>query len=995
MFSTSASAGRTLFARAIAIVASFAVLAVQSASNVVEYTYDPAGNITGIARQAASGFAITSFDPVSGPVGATVTVYGTGFSATPANNLVKFNGTTATVSASDAGSISTTVPSGATTGRITVTVGGNTATSAQDFVVTIPGAPTITGFTPDRGASGTTVSVTGTNFQSGTLTLALNGAAATPTITSATALTFAVPGAVSSGPIVATNASGSGTSAQDFIVPPAGVNAADIVSTARVSADGSPGSVAVYAPNKHALVIFAGTANTYYTLQLPQLAIDPTSANVAYKVIKPDNSVLATGNVGTVTNRPTIHLPKLPTTGTYSVFLSPGLATLNTTARLVTDPVLTINGAAVASGLDFAGQSARWVFDATAGQRLGIGGSGTSVTPTGATSTVTFSAFQPDGSSLPGFTHIPACSATANPQGNCDAEILAAGAGAYTIVGVPSSSTAYTNLAVQVSGEATGTLVVDTPSDVTLARVGQDSRHTFTASAGDSIGVDLAGISPTPQSQTFAFAVSKPDGTNLVSCSAVPTYPSLCELGTLATAGTYTVTVDPAYGTYGTFKLAAKAGTLLTTSGTPTAFTSSIVAETLRYRFSGTAGQRLTVGVTGLAYANGTSSAATSLTVYKPDRSQLVTGSNCRPTVAGGSCKITLPALPASGTYSVAVAPAPGVSISGTVNLAEDLTGTLVSGTAQTVTASRAGQNARYTFSGTAGDNVAVKVFGLTTVPASQEVTLRLFRPDGVMVTSASTSTGTAAIVQSFSLPSTGTYAVTLEPTYGTTWQAELMLDPGALLVIDGTTASLATSAVGEPLRYRFAGTTGQRLEFGLSGLTYAVPNSAATSVALYRPDGVGISTPSCPSSSSYCEILVASLPSTGTYTALFTPPAPSSITAGTAAFSTAAAGTFVVGDPAQAIAASRPGQTARYTFSGTSGQLLRLNWTGAVVGGGATVAVSILRPDGSTLSSSSFVNGATGGFDIASLPSTGTFTVVLDPSNAATFSASVALVTR
>lgn len=997
MFDSSARTGRSLFARAIAAAATLAVLVAHGAGNVVEYTYDAAGNITAIARQAAGGFAITSFDPTSGPVGATVTIYGTGFSTTPASNAVKFNGTAATVTASDGGSISTSVPSGATTGRITVTIGANTATSAQDFVVTIPGAPAITSFTPTRGVAGTTVSVTGANFQSGTLSLTLNGVAVTPTITSATALTFAVPGAASSGRIVASNASGSGTSAQDFIVPPAGVNAADIVSTARVSAGGSAGSVAVYAPNKHALVLFDGTANTYYTLQLPQLAIDPTSANVTYKVIKPDNSVLATEppeQIGTVTSRPTIHFPKLPMGGTYSVLLSPGLATLNTSARLVADPVLAIDGAAAASGLDFAAQSARWVFDAVAGQRIGIGGSGTTVTPTGATSTVRFSVYQPDGSSLAGFAHASPCSATTN-QGNCDAEMVAASAGTYSIVGVPNSITAFTNLSVQVSSEATGTLVVDTPSDVTLARVGQDSRHTFTASVGDSIGVDLFAISPTPQAQTFAYTVSRPDGSVLVDGSVVPPNGSFFELGTLATAGTYTVTVDPAWGTYGAFKLAAKAGPLLTTSGTPTPFSAVGLAETVRFRFSGTAGQRLTAAVTGLTYTGGTSSGASTLKVYRPDRSQLIPGSGCWPTVAGGSCKLTLPALPTSGSYSVAVSPPAGVRIAGDVSLSEDLTGTLVSGTAQPVTASRAGQNARYTFSGTAGDNVAVKLFGVSTVPASLDIALKLLRPDGVALGTSNTSAGTAAIVQSFALPSTGTYSVTIEPTYGATWQSQLMLDPGALLAIDGTMASLATSAAGEPLRYRFTGTSGQRLEFGMSGLTYAVPNSAATGVRLYRPDGTAITTPSCPSSSSACEILVASLPSTGTYVALFTPPTTSSITAGTAAFSTAASGTFVVGDPAQTIAVSRPGQTARYTFSGTSGQLLRLNWTSAVVGSSATVAVSILKPDGSPLSSSSFLNGATGGLDIASLPSSGTFTVVLDPSNAASFSASVALVTR
>lgn len=105
---------------------------------------------------------LTSFSPASGPIGTTVTINGTNFSSTPANNLVKFNGTTAVVTVSSATSITTTVPTGATTGLIQVTIGCNTVTSATNFIV--PVLPTITSFTPTNGPIGTTVTITGTNF---------------------------------------------------------------------------------------------------------------------------------------------------------------------------------------------------------------------------------------------------------------------------------------------------------------------------------------------------------------------------------------------------------------------------------------------------------------------------------------------------------------------------------------------------------------------------------------------------------------------------------------------------------------------------------------------------------------------------------------------------------------------------------------------------------------------------------------------------------------
>ena len=92
---------------------------------------------------AAAIPTITGFTPSSGPVGTSVTINGTNFSTTPANNIVKLNGTTATVSAATSTSLTLTVPANATSGKFTVTVGGNTATSSNNFIVTVPsGNPT-------------------------------------------------------------------------------------------------------------------------------------------------------------------------------------------------------------------------------------------------------------------------------------------------------------------------------------------------------------------------------------------------------------------------------------------------------------------------------------------------------------------------------------------------------------------------------------------------------------------------------------------------------------------------------------------------------------------------------------------------------------------------------------------------------------------------------------------------------------------------------------
>jgi pectate lyase len=69
-------------------------------------------------------------------VGTSVTISGSSFDSAIANDTVQFNGVTAQVTAASPTSLTVTVPLGATTGRITVDVGGRTATSASSFTVT-------------------------------------------------------------------------------------------------------------------------------------------------------------------------------------------------------------------------------------------------------------------------------------------------------------------------------------------------------------------------------------------------------------------------------------------------------------------------------------------------------------------------------------------------------------------------------------------------------------------------------------------------------------------------------------------------------------------------------------------------------------------------------------------------------------------------------------------------------------------------------------------
>lgn len=112
---------------------------VDQQGNVATYSYDLVGNLLTIGRVNASSFpgpvAITLFTPLRALIGKPVTLFGKGFRTIPTDNTVTFNGTPAVVTAAEPNRLVTTVPAGATTGRIVVTNADGTGTSAVDFTV--------------------------------------------------------------------------------------------------------------------------------------------------------------------------------------------------------------------------------------------------------------------------------------------------------------------------------------------------------------------------------------------------------------------------------------------------------------------------------------------------------------------------------------------------------------------------------------------------------------------------------------------------------------------------------------------------------------------------------------------------------------------------------------------------------------------------------------------------------------------------------------------
>ena len=190
---------------------------IDSTGVVVQYVYDPVGNILQINRSTLQPGVLTLFNisPQSVPTGGVLTIQGQGFSTTASANIVLINGIAATVVSATAINLQVLVPANATTGTVSVTVGGTTVTSTTP--VTVIPLPVITSLSPKSALAGTTIAalaVTGINLTGATFAFSLPtvGLISNPTVaaggTSATMTVILSASAQGRLTLLATNAAG-------------------------------------------------------------------------------------------------------------------------------------------------------------------------------------------------------------------------------------------------------------------------------------------------------------------------------------------------------------------------------------------------------------------------------------------------------------------------------------------------------------------------------------------------------------------------------------------------------------------------------------------------------------------------------------------------------------------------------------------------------------------------------------------------------------------
>jgi YD repeat-containing protein len=943
--------------------------AIDASGDAVIYKYDAVGNVLSISRQSSAQLSIISFSPQSGLAGAAVTINGTGFSAIAAQNTVQFNGVAASVVSSTASQIVVTVPASATTGPIAVTTSSASVSSTGNFTVpTDTGAPVISSFTPNMGASGTAVSIAGTNFD--TLAndkITFNTAHAAVTSATGTQISASVPSNATSGHIAIATPAGQGASAQDFFVPFGTHVAADIGFTGRISAGGS--QPITLAAGKIALLLFDAVAGQGASLQLS----GSTFATCTLYLIAPGGAQLTSSSctsgttfVGSVTE---------PVSGTYTIGIDPGTSAGSITIGLTPDVASSITpGTPIAVTTSSPGQNARYTFSAVAGQQVSVNLTGSTYTGCNA---VVVSIAKPDGSTL-GSTGL--CNTS---TGFLDSLTLPS-TGVYTVLIDPQGAgTGSVNVLLNLFTDAGGPITPGTAVTAATSFAGQNARYTFSGTAGQQVSVNVTN-STYSGCLSLIVRVLNPDGSTLGStgtCGSTVFVDSL----TLGSTGTYTVVVDP-QGT-----ITGSATVLLTvfndvtgtiTAGTPITASTTLIGQNAKYTFSGTAGQQVSVNVTNSTY---TGCLSLIVRVLNPDGSTLGSTGTC-----GSTLLVDSLTLGSTGTYTVVVDPQGITTGSATLLLTtfNDVTGTITAGTPITASTSLIGQNAKYTFSGAAGQQVSV-TFTNSTYAGCFGLVISIVKPDGSTLGSSGTCSATG-FLDSLTLPVAGTYTVLVNPQGTATGSVTVLLNifadvTGAITA--GTPVTATTTTAGQNASYTFSGTTGQQVSVTFSNSTYT--GCFGVVISIVKPDGSTLGSSGTCSTTGFLDSLT--LPVAGTYTVLVNPQGTTtgSVTVLLNSFNDVT-GAITSGTPIT-VTTSTPGQNAQYTFTGAASQQASVSLTSSTYTGCFAVVASIIKPDGSTLGSSGTCS-TSGSLGPLTLPVAGTYTVLINPQGTTTGSATVTL---
>jgi pimeloyl-ACP methyl ester carboxylesterase len=751
---------------------------------------------------------------------------------------------------------------------------------------------------------------------------------------------------------------------------------ADATATATVG--GSAVTVTTTKAGQNARVTFTGTLNQRVSVKMTSTAV---TAGTVY-LLKPDGTTLASAAIGT--SGAFIDPQTLPVAGTYTVYLDPaGIATggMTVTVSNASDVTGTIRlGKATTITTTTAGQNAKLTFSGSLNQKVSIKMTSTAIT------SGTMSLLKPDNSTF--------ASAPITSTGSyIDTQTLPV-AGTYTILLDPAGTqTGAMTVNLYDASDVTGTITAGGAAVTkSTTNPGQGVRLTFTGSVNQRVSVKATTASGITSGTV---SLLKPDGSTLAS-GPIASSAGFLDAVSLTVAGTYTILVDPDAAQIGSttvnlYNVTDVSGTI-TPGGAAVPVSITTPGQNAKLTFSGVPGQRVSLTLTSSTLASAT------VKLVNPDASTLAST-----TIGTSGGSIPTQELAQSGTYSVVVDPSGASTGNVTVTLgagASDVTGTITAGgPAVPVTISTADQNARLTFTGTAGQRVAVASTNSTISFATLSIRDSGWNP----VSSASIGSG-SGFLDPTTLPANGTYTVFLDPSFSYTGSVSLQLytvpaDTSGTIVAGGAAVTVTTTVPGQNAKLTFSGVANQRVSLKLTNDSMGSGFACTAGVSVSKPSGgQPLAQDNCvePPAPPFFDTM--QLPETGTYTITVDPrdATTGSLTLQLYDVPADTSGTIVPGGAAVTVTTTVPGQNAKLTFTGTQNQRVSLKLTNDSLGSGfaCTAGVSVSAPSGGQpLAQDNCVEPpAPPFFDTMQLPETGTYTITVDPRDATTGSLTLQL---
>ena len=411
--------------------------------------------------------------------------------------------------------------------------------------------------------------------------------------------------------------------------------------------------------------------------------------------------------------------------------------------------------------------------------------------------------------------------------------------------------------------------------------------------------------------------------------------------------------------------------------------------------FTGIPGHRVSVKST----VTGGSFGCWYVTVVSPGGADLIKNGACQ-TASATTNFIEPIALTEPGVYTVIVDPGSTNTGTGTLNVydvVDAATPITANGPAVAIDLTTPGRNARLPFQGVSGHRMSAKV----TVASGSFgcFYFKILDPIGTPVSS-DRLCAPSNFLEAVPLPVSGMYTVLVDPSDAATGTGTVSLydvvDATSSIVANGPAVDADLSTPGTKMLLSFSGTQGHRMS-----ITVALRDSShctlSWKVRVLAADASEVATTNnlpCTATSYFFEPFA--LPTTGGYAIAFDPLGIHTAVATVRLYDVVdVTGPIAPNGAAVPIALSIPGQVARLTFTATPAHTVTATVVVTSGGLGCSWTLSILKPTGASLGSTTSCSGATKSLGKLTIPSggAGAYTVLVDPKGNATGSANVTLI--